>query len=98
MSFNCDKAGDFNTQGEPIHVAVHDAFVVKYDAGPSSPADEQGDGALPPVPRQTYLPLHCDQSSHSFTIALNSCEDYEGGGTFIPALGGVFRPGMSAPS
>jgi hypothetical protein len=89
----------------PIRVAIHDAFVVKYDTGIAMPtaaeiacarsaaagpfsADE-----LPPPTGQTYLPLHCDQSSHSFTIALNSSSEYEGGGTYFPALGSVFRPG-----
>ena len=46
------------------------------------------------APSQTYLPLHCDQSSHSFTIALNAAEEYEGGGTYFPSLGAVLRPGM----
>ncbi len=100
---------------ESIHVAIHDAFVVKYDTGvpvptasdisraahaaaiTSSPAIAAGtgiaDGHHTPPNRQTYLPLHCDQSSHSYTIALNSSAEYEGGGTYFPALGSVFRPG-----
>ena len=52
-------------------VRVHDAFVVKYDS-------RQG---------QRQLPIHCDQSDFSFTIALNSAGEYGGGGTFFEALG-----------
>ncbi|CAM9692822.1 unnamed protein product [Choristocarpus tenellus] len=42
--------------------------------------------------RQRHLPLHRDQSTHSFTIALNSVDKYEGGGTFFPCLGRSLRP------
>ncbi len=53
-----------------LDVFIHDAFVVRYDAC---------DG-------QKHLPLHRDQSTHSFTIALNSTSEYDGGGTYIAAL------------
>jgi len=43
---------------------------------------------------QKHLPLHRDQSTHSFTIALNSTEDYEGGGTFVVSLGAALNPLM----
>jgi hypothetical protein len=58
-------------------------------------AQREGSAQRAPPSGQTYLPLHCDQSSHSFTIALNSSGEYEGGGTYFPALGSVFRPGTS---
>ena len=92
----------FDTK-DPITVAIHDAFVVKYDTGvPVNPTvakalantDKISVQAMA-APSQTYLPLHCDQSSHSFTIALNAAEEYEGGGTYFPSLGAVMRPGMS---
>ena len=54
---------------------VHDAFVVRYDA-------EGG---------QRHLPVHTDDSSHSFTIALNDLSDYDGGGTYICSLGESYR-------
>lgn len=54
---------------------VHDAFVVRYDA-------EGG---------QRHLPVHTDDSSHSFTIALNDLSDYDGGGTYICSLGKSYR-------
>jgi tetratricopeptide (TPR) repeat protein len=44
---------------------VHDAFCVRYEAGQSS----------------NHLPVHTDESTHSFVLALN--EDYEGGGTYF---------------
>ena len=44
---------------------VHDAFVVKYTAGKAS----------------NHLPIHTDESTHSFVIALN--DDYQGGGTYF---------------
>ena len=54
---------------------VHDAFVVRYDA-------EGG---------QRHLPVHTDDSSHSFTVALNDLSDYDGGGTYICSLGKSYR-------
>lgn len=57
---------------------VHDAFVVRYDA-------EGG---------QRHLPVHTDDSSHSFTIALNDLSDYDGGGTYICSLGKSYRPSV----
>jgi hypothetical protein len=93
-------------------VAIHDAFVVKYQAttgtgdvsavleensnssssrssSSSREANKKGGGGG----GQTYLPLHCDQSSHSFVVALNDSREYVGGGTYFPKLGTVLRPG-----
>ena len=60
------------------NVNVHDAFIVRYDA----------------LGGQKHLPLHRDQSSHSFTIALNSLTEYRGGGAYMHALekGRALRP------
>eukprot|EP00546_Thalassionema_frauenfeldii_P019678 CAMPEP_0178906722 /NCGR_PEP_ID=MMETSP0786-20121207/6979_1 /TAXON_ID=186022 /ORGANISM="Thalassionema frauenfeldii, Strain CCMP 1798" /LENGTH=626 /DNA_ID=CAMNT_0020578453 /DNA_START=38 /DNA_END=1915 /DNA_ORIENTATION=+ len=44
---------------------VHDAFVVRYQASKSS----------------KFLPIHVDESTHSFVLTLNS--DFEGGGTYF---------------
>jgi hypothetical protein len=52
-------------------IRVHQAFIVRYD----------GEGG------QASLPLHRDQSVVSFTIALNTCSEYAGGGTYFTALG-----------
>lgn len=87
----------FDTK-DPITVAIHDAFVVKYDTGlpvlaSSSILSQLQVRTEPPATLQTYLPLHCDQSSHSFTIALNGMDEYVGGGTYFPSLGTVMRPG-----
>ena len=60
------------------YVFIHDAFIVRYDA----------DGG------QKHLPLHRDQSTHSFTIALNSPEEYDGGGTWLAPLGRAVRPSL----
>lgn len=94
----------FDTK-DPVTVAIHDAFVVKYDTGLPVLASTSGSSSLAPAPAepstqlQTYLPLHCDQSSHSFTIALNEAGEYEGGGTYFPSLGTVVRPGeLTVPS
>ena len=53
---------------------VHDAFVVQYDAATTGSSD-----TLP----NNYLPLHTDESTHSFVLALNHCNDYGGGGTYF---------------
>jgi len=37
--------------------------------------------------KQCSLPLHCDQSQYSLTVALNSLSEYEGGGTFFAHTG-----------
>jgi hypothetical protein len=57
-------------------VHIHDAFIVRYDS--------QGG--------QRHLPLHRDESTHSFTIALNSLGEYEGGGTYISQLQTSLKP------
>ena len=57
-------------------VRIFDAFVVKYCASGG----------------QCYLPVHRDQSTHSFTIALNELSAYRGGGTYFSALGRAVRP------
>jgi tetratricopeptide (TPR) repeat protein len=44
---------------------VHDAFCVRYEAGASS----------------NHLPIHTDESTHSFVLSLN--DDFDGGGTYL---------------
>ena len=53
---------------------VHDAFLVRYDACKSS----------------RFLPLHFDESTHSFVLALN--DEFEGGGTYFYALDKTIAP------
>ena len=64
-------------------VRIHDAFVVKYHCSETSPS-------------QRYLPLHSDESTHSFVLALNPASEYEGGGTYFVDLGHTLRPGKLA--
>jgi tetratricopeptide (TPR) repeat protein len=59
-------------------VAIHDAFIVKYDANTA-------DG-------QKFLPEHTDESTHSLIVALNGRGEYVGGGTHFPALKATVRP------
>merc|ERR1711920_1069978 len=60
--------------GADFDFRCNDAFVVRYDAAKG----------------QRHLPLHLDQSTHSVTLALNGGDDFEGGGTYFPALGRAF--------
>jgi hypothetical protein len=50
---------------EASHYYVHDAFCVRYQAGEAS----------------NHLPVHTDESTHSFVLALN--DDFQGGGTYF---------------
>ena len=49
----------------PEYFYCHDAFVVRYEATKSN----------------NFLPIHVDESTHSFVLALNG--DFEGGGTYF---------------
>ena len=49
----------------PEHVHCHDAFVVCYKATKGT----------------NFLPVHVDESTHSFVMALN--DDFQGGGTYF---------------
>ena len=49
---------------------------------------------LPRSRQQRYLPLHTDESTHSCTIALNSIDEYEGGGTYFASADETIRPDM----
>lgn len=62
-------------------IIIHDVFVVKYCAptGVDNAVSKQKQ-------IQKSLPLHFDQSTHSFVIALNDCTGFSGGGTYIPDL------------
>lgn len=60
--------------GPDMEFRCNDSFVVRYDA-------DKG---------QRHLPLHVDQSTHSVTLALNGEDDFDGGGTYFPSLGGAF--------
>jgi hypothetical protein len=57
------------------YMYINDAFIVKYEV--------TGDASKT---SQRYLPMHLDQSHYSFTIALNSAAEYDGGGTYFAAL------------
>ncbi|KAI2507720.1 hypothetical protein MHU86_6719 [Fragilaria crotonensis] len=49
----------------PEHMYCHDAFVVRYQATKNT----------------NFLPVHVDESTHSFVLALN--DDFVGGGTYF---------------
>lgn len=73
---------------EDVVFFVHDAFIVKYES-------------LNEESSQRLLPLHCDQSSHSFVLALNSQyeedskseEGFSGGGTYFTDIDKTLSPG-----
>lgn len=74
--------------GEAIQMVVNDAFVVKYQADDSGTPEELASTEL----HQRSLPLHADQSTLSFTIALNDLSDYAGGGTYFAQFRRTCRP------
>jgi len=71
-------------------VHVHDAFVVRYNA-----TNEESDRSSPKK-GQNHLPLHRDQSTHSFVLALNDTVEYKGGGTYIAKLRKSIRPSIGS--
>jgi hypothetical protein len=71
---------------DQLRIGINDAFIVKYKGPSMKSSDSEFCG-------QQYLPLHFDQSSHSFIIALNDCTEYTGGGTYFPSLHMIARPG-----
>jgi hypothetical protein len=81
----------FSRPGHRCTVGMHDVFVVKYSAEKQVSDDAAGDPVTLSATSagQRYLPLHADQSSHSFVIPLN--DDYEGGGTYFADLASSVR-------
>eukprot|EP00511_Aplanochytrium_stocchinoi_P007097 CAMPEP_0204837128 /NCGR_PEP_ID=MMETSP1346-20131115/27232_1 /ASSEMBLY_ACC=CAM_ASM_000771 /TAXON_ID=215587 /ORGANISM="Aplanochytrium stocchinoi, Strain GSBS06" /LENGTH=484 /DNA_ID=CAMNT_0051972411 /DNA_START=133 /DNA_END=1587 /DNA_ORIENTATION=+ len=75
LSFAFPRLVDGSTVVDPVsresRVRVHDAFIVRYDADKD---------------KSFSLPGHRDTSAMSFSIALNSNTEYEGGGTWFEAL------------
>ena len=63
------------------NIFVNDAFIVKY----SYESDDRE------KPRQRYLPLHTDQSTHSLIISLNEHTEYSGGGTYFANIRTVLK-------
>ena len=78
---------------EAMRIRLQDAFVVKYQAGAGGSGNNKGSGGgggdrgIAPLPSQSQLPVHSDESLFSFTILLNDRANFEGGGTFFEALG-----------
>ena len=87
-----------------VHVAIHDAFIVKYASSSTvMDRDDEDTGighsesqgpVVGEIAPQVFLPLHTDQSSHSFIIPLNASSEYTGGGTYFPSLDCILRPGV----
>lgn len=90
-----------------VHVAILDAFIVKYasssavmdrvdeDTGIGHSGNHRcQDPVIGESASQVFLPLHTDQSSHSFIIPLNASSEYTGGGTYFPSLDCILLPGV----
>jgi hypothetical protein len=75
----------FYPDSKQLKIIVNDLFVVKYHIHDDD--DDEGNGDDQGKSVQRYLPIHSDQSTHSFVIALNQPEiDFHGGGTFFVNL------------
>lgn len=81
--------------GGACALRVHDAFLVKYEAG-EAPAEAEGEaprGAAAQSEPQSELHAHQDQSLISFTVGLNEADEYGGGGTHFECLGATLGSG-----
>ena len=67
----------FGNDGRYYH--VHDAFVVRYTGCDDWKDNEKESGRE--ASSSSFLPIHVDESTHSFVLALN--QDFEGGGTYF---------------
>lgn len=99
--------GDIISEYLECDVSVHDVFVVKYSQPiidtdvtrmcvhgcnlVTNRCDDVEDATV--AASQRYLPLHMDESTHSFVIALNDSCEYVGGGTYFVDLGRAIKPG-----
>lgn len=86
----CTLYIDEFTDYDNVRIGINDAFVVKYQAEYTQEEKITSETKA----TQNYLPLHFDQSSHSFIIALNDATEYSGGGTYFPSLQAIVRPGI----
>jgi hypothetical protein len=66
---------------------VHDAFLVRY----SAPANHDINATNTSTSSASnFLPLHYDESTHSFVLALN--QDFQGGGTYFYDIDKTITP------
>jgi hypothetical protein len=71
----------------PKRISIHDAFIVKYqgDEEIEDNVEAHSQNFIKKM-KQRSLPLHRDQSTHSFILPLNHLGNYTGGGTFFADL------------
>ena len=60
---------------------------------PTTTTTEEDNPSSMSHPSQRYLPIHTDQSTHSFVIALNPTSEYIGGGTYFQDMNQSLKPG-----
>ncbi|GBG27626.1 Procollagen-lysine,2-oxoglutarate 5-dioxygenase [Hondaea fermentalgiana] len=72
---------------EAFESAIYPALALQFGVDPASIRTIDAFLVKYEAYKQSFLPVHSDESQFSITLALNEPSEYEGGGTWFPGLG-----------